>query len=99
VQRRVEQANGYRQSLQGFKNTFELGIYDMSGNVCEWCSDWYDIYPALAQQNPAGASSGSLRVFRGGSWNNTAEYCRVAYRYYFFPSYRDGILGFRLVLP
>ena len=76
----------------------ELGIYDMSGNVCEWCSDWYGGYSAGAQTNPQGPSSGSARVLRGGSWSDYARYCRVSYRYCGDPydSYDGG--GLRLVL-
>ena len=76
----------------------ELGIYDMSGNVCEWCSDWYGGYSAGAQTHPQGPSSGSARVLRGGSWSDYARYCRVSYRYCGDPydSYDGG--GLRLVL-
>ncbi|MDY5125008.1 MAG: SUMF1/EgtB/PvdO family nonheme iron enzyme [Prevotella sp.] len=80
------------------KSPNELGIYDMSGNVCEWCQDWKDSYSSAAQTNPTGASSGSYRVGRGGSWYNSAEICRLFFRYSISPGYRTPDLGLRLVL-
>ena len=74
----------------------ELGIYDMSGNVLEWCSDWYDSYSSAAQTDPTGPSTGSYRVRRGGSWGHSATYCRVAHRSLCPPALVNGDTGLRL---
>ena len=82
----------------GIKGANELGIHDMSGNVWEWCSDWYDenYYKSSAAQNPKGAQSGSLRVLRGGSWFNFVSYCRSSIRNWLGPNLRFDHYGFRL---
>ena len=74
------------------------GVYDLSGNVCEWVWDWYlGDYEALPSTDPVGPATGAYRVFRGGAWNNTAAVARVAERDYFTPTSRYNLLGFRIV--
>jgi len=80
----------------GEKLANSWGLKDMHGNCWEWCEDWFGHYSGDAEQDPSGPASGSDRVMRGGSWFYDADLCRSACRFIGHPSYRDGILGFRL---
>lgn len=80
------------------KQPNELGIYDMTGNVWEWCQDWDGRYSSDAQTNPSGASSGAFRVFRGGNWGDTPSECRSSDRNGHTPVWSNFCLGLRLVL-
>ncbi|MDB4625088.1 formylglycine-generating enzyme family protein [Rubripirellula sp.] len=88
--------SGEKTRPVGSKQPNAWVLYGMHGNVAEWCQDWYGDYPSGSVTDPTGATSGSFRVYRGGSWLNTAEGCRSAFRYWNLPSGLAFDLGFRV---
>jgi len=94
------ESNNCRIRRVGELEANQLGIHDMSGNVWEWCSDWYDAgyYMEAPLKNPLGPEAGKTKVCRGGGYTSKARFCKNGFRFSFPPNQSYDYLGFRLVL-
>ena len=88
---------GGKTQLVGSRLPNPFGLYDMHGNVNEWCSDYYGSYPGTPATDPIGPATGSTRVFRGGGWTGTAGFSRAAFRTFAVPTAASSGVGFRVV--
>ena len=84
------------KQVGGYKPN-QLGLYDMSGNMAEWCQDWFGSLESKSQVNPMGATTGKMRILKGGSWNHAKVVSRVNYRLRTYPRIKSSSFGFRIV--
>ena len=89
--------SGSQTHAVGGKLANGLGLHDMSGNVNEWCQDWYELYSSGSVTNPTGPTTGTYRLLRGGYWNNFSRDCRASWRGFTTPGFISGVMGFRVV--